>query len=230
MDRAQAERSVLQRGWLADQQPDFQSAILRNSRLLSFPEREFMFHAGDDAGGIYGVVTGGIGVHLPLRTGETRLVHIVRCDTWFGYSPFIRGGARRMTFSVMEPSTVLHVPIARLQEIAAMSPRHQRSVALLAEYGMDVAVHTIDTLLIGNSERRIAATLLRVSERPDRESADICTQVRLSQTQLGEMANAERQVVNRALKKMVSRGWLDVNYGRIDILDRPALEAFVWGD
>ena len=37
------------------------------------------------------------------------------------------------------------------------------------------------------------------------------------------MANAERQVVNRALKRLEAKGTIRVSYGRIEIVDKPAL-------
>jgi hypothetical protein len=38
------------------------------------------------------------------------------------------------------------------------------------------------------------------------------------------MANAERQVVNRALKRLEAKGMLRVSYGRIEIIDEAALQ------
>jgi CRP-like cAMP-binding protein len=48
----------------------------------------------------------------------------------------------------------------------------------------------------------------------------------LTQSQLGEMANAERQVVNRALKRLEAKGWISVSYGRIEIRDAASLGTF----
>jgi CRP-like cAMP-binding protein len=224
IDRAEAERRVLQTGWLADQPEDVRRPVLKVARLVHYPAGEFIFHAGDAEGGLYGVVTGGVGVHLPSDEGLTVLVHVLRCGLWFGYGPLVRGRRRSLTFSVIEPSLLFHLPLSNAQEIANRSPSHQRAILSVSEYGMDVATKIIETLLIRNIDRRIAATLLRVAPLPEVGNSSI--DVFLTQSQLGEMANAERQVVNRALKRLEDKGWIRASYGRIEIIDAAALGTF----
>lgn len=224
IDRGDAERRVLRAGWLADQPEDVQGAILKAARLIHYPAGEFVFHAGDSEGGLYGVVSGGVGIHLPSDAGETVLAHVIRCGVWFGYGPLVRGRRRSLSFSLVEPSFLLHMPLSNAQEIAGRSPLHQRAILSVSEYGMDAATKVIETLLIRNTDRRIAATLLRVA--PLRDAGSSSREVHLTQAQLGEMANADRQVVNRALKRLEANGWIHVSYGRIDIVDEAALGSF----
>jgi len=195
--------------------------------LVHYPAGEFIFHAGDSEGGLYGVVTGGVGVHLPSDEGISVLAHVMRCGGWFGYGPLIRGRRRSMSFSLIEPSVLLHLPLAAAQEIAQRSALHQRAILSVSEYGMDVAAKVIETLLIRNTDRRIASTLLRVAPAPD--DARSATEVILTQSQLGEMASAERQVVNRALKRLEASGAIRLLYRRIEIVDRAALQNVASG-
>ena len=222
IDRSEAERRVLRAGWLADQPENVRSLVLKNARMIDCQAGAFIFHAGDAEGGIYGVITGGVGVHLPSDEGIAVLAHILRCGGWFGYGPLVRGRKRGMSFSLIEPSLLFHVPLANAQGVAQISLAHQRAILSVSEYGMDVATKVIETLLIRSTERRIAATLLRVAPLP--EDAGSVTEVMLTQSQLGEMANAERQVVNRALKRLEAKGTIRVSYGRIEIVDKVALQ------
>jgi CRP-like cAMP-binding protein len=224
IDRSDAERHILRWGWLADQNDALRRAVLKVARLVHYPAGEFVFHVGDESGGLYGVVTGGVGIHLPSDAGETVLAHVARCGVWFGYGPLLRQRERTLSFSLIEPSHLFHVPLAQALEIGAGSPAQQRAILSVTEYGMDTAVRVIETLLIRRPDRRIAATLLRVAS-PD-EEAGSPTILRLTQSQLGEMANADRQVVNRALKRFEASGWISVSYGRIDLLDANALRSF----
>ncbi|WP_366871324.1 helix-turn-helix domain-containing protein [uncultured Ruegeria sp.] len=48
----------------------------------------------------------------------------------------------------------------------------------------------------------------------------------LTQEQIGELANAARDVVNRTLKQFASNGWIDVAYKKIRLLEPAELEAF----
>jgi CRP/FNR family transcriptional regulator, cyclic AMP receptor protein len=225
MNRSEGERRILQRGWLAEQDEEIRSAVLQRARLAKHSESDFVFHAGDEAGGICGVVSGGIGVYFPTTNGEFNLVHIGRCGMWFGYGPLVRGRRRSLSFSPTEPTWLLHVPLPALQEVARMSPLHQRALLSVSEYGMDAAAHTIETLIIRNPTCRIAATLLRVAPLPE-EHAGVETDIVLTQSQLAELACIGRHTVNRALQEMEEKGWLRSTYGKIRILDRYALAAF----
>ena len=48
----------------------------------------------------------------------------------------------------------------------------------------------------------------------------------VTQSQLGDMANAARDVVNRSLGKLEARGWLSVGYRAITLTDPRALRSF----
>lgn len=226
MNREAAEKRILLGGWLPDQPEEVRSAILLRARLAKHEAGDFIFHAGDEAGGICGVVAGGIGIYIPTGSGDLRLAHIGRRGVWFGYGPLIRGRRRTLSFSPTETTWLLHVPLPALQDIAALSPAHQRAILSVSEYGMDEAITIIDNLLTPNHARRIAATLLRVMEVPEDGTNGEHTDVILTQSQLGELACVGRQVVNRELQRMASRGLVTVSYSRIKVLNRDALATF----
>jgi CRP-like cAMP-binding protein len=226
MERADAERGILQRGWLAEQPEDTRDAVLRSARLVKLAAGEPIFHAGDEKGGTCGVVSGGVGIYLPTGGGDFRLVHVGRCGVWFGYGPLIRGRRRSLTFSPTEATWLIRLPLPALQEIADTSLAHQRAILSVGEYGMDIAIGIVENLLIRNHARRIAATILRVMHDPDEIGVDAVSNIALTQTQIGEMASVGRQVVNRELQRMEAKGWLAVSYNRITVLDREALTEF----
>lgn len=228
MEWPEGRRLILQEGWLAEQGEEIRVAVIQRARLARHEAGDFVFHAGDEAGGICGVVSGGIGIYLPTGDDDIKLAHIGRCGVWFGYGPMIRGRRRSLSFSPIETTWLMHVPLAALQEIARISLGHQRAILSVSEYGMDVAIRIIENLLIQNHAHRIAATLLRVIPRHD-EHDDRQAGIVLTQAQLGEMASVGRQVVNRELRRMVDKGWIRSSYGKIAVLDRGALTEFAQG-
>ncbi|MGI1660940.1 Crp/Fnr family transcriptional regulator [Palleronia sp. KMU-117] len=227
MDRAEAEKRILRRGWLAAQAPALQSAVLKKARLVSYPAGDFLFHAGDDPGGIYGVVRGGVGIHVPSFTGEVLLSHVARTGVWFGYGPLMSGQSRTLTFSLLEATEVYHVPLAALDEIERTAPENARAIHAISDFGVAVSMSVVGTLQIRDPDRRIAATLLRVAPPAEDLSPGEPHEVLLTQTQLAELANAGRQQVNRALKRMEARGWLTASYGRIVFTDLGGVTAWL---
>lgn len=228
MDREEAEARIVRSGWLAGQSLPIRADILRDARLISVRPGAHLFHPGDDPGGIYGIVSGGVGISIADRRDEMRLAHVARCGLWFGYGPMVRGGPRSalLYFSIWEPSWLFSISLARLQEIAQISPEHQRALLSVSDYGIDLAIRTIENLMLRNSERRIAATLLRIAPHVEDVPAGKPDEICVTQAQLGEMANVQRKVVNRALSRMEREGWLEASYGKIRLFDRKKIDCF----
>ena len=223
---ADAKRAVLERGWLTEQDAPFQRAILERATVESFPAGASVFHPGDYGSGIYGVVRGSFGVFVPSRGGEERLAHILQGGSWFGYGPIITRRQRILGFAAVEPSVALHVPLGALDKLATSDPGNLRALLTLREYGMDIAIATVADLLIPAVDKRIAATLLRCAAFSAAEPGRPLVVSGLTQAQIGELANAARDVVNRTLKRLEAKGWIEVSYRKITLLDPPALDSF----
>lgn len=226
MDRRQAERIAESGGWLAGQPAEFRAAVLARAQLRAFAPGAFTFRAGDAPGGIYGVVAGGFAIHVPSRHGGPDLAHIMRPPAWFGHGPVLNGRPRTLTFRATEPSVALHVPLAALDDLSRRLPDAPRAIAAITDFTGAVAIQVVADLLIPEADRRVAATLLRVTGAAEGAVPDDAAGFRLTQSELGEMANASRQLVNRALRGFAARGWVAVGYGRIAVRDAAALAAF----
>jgi CRP/FNR family transcriptional regulator, cyclic AMP receptor protein len=77
--------------------------------------------------------------------------------------------------------------------------------------------------MIAQPEQRIAAVLVR-SVGPQQKPM-----VRVSQAELGRMANASRKLVNKALNNFAGLRWVEPGYNAITIHDVQALGQFAAG-
>lgn len=227
MDRVTAHHILLDRGWLSNQPGPFQAALLAQSRLLSFQAGEHAYRLGDEAGGVHGIVAGSFGVETASDLTEPRLAHVVRAPTWFGLSGMFRRPARTLGFRALEPSATVYVPAAALEELARILPDAPRAIAAIADASLQIAVRALAELLIGDAGRRIAATLLRVTSCLETWPRVDPAGYRLTQAELGEMANASRGLANRTLRRFEAKGWVRLGYNRIAVLDPRALARFV---
>lgn len=81
--------------------------------------------------------------------------------------------------------------------------------------------------LLPAPKRLAKRILMMVTSQPslnDRTAHDI----HLSQSDLGNMLSISRQTTNIILKELESLGVLSVSYGKIQVLDIPSLNAFVY--
>jgi CRP-like cAMP-binding protein len=222
-----AKRAVSQAGWLSTQPDWVREAVLSASRLQVFEPGRFIFHSGDAPGGMYGVVDGGVGMLVPTGRGEVLLCNVLRRGYWFGYGPILNGGARKVTLKAVERSQVLHLPLHAMAAIGASRPEFFRVLGALNDMCvMMMSVQVMGDLLTPSAERRIAAILARVARPNPGDEAHGAWPIRLTQAEIGQMSNASRDRVNRALAKFEKAGWLTARFKMIVVDDLAALERF----
>lgn len=224
MTEAEAKLLIQKHGWLATEPAWVRNSILSRARLRRLEAHQFTYHAEDDPGGIYGVVSGGVGVMLPSRVGEMVLCHVIRLGVWFGTGPVMTGRPRTMSFKAMEPSAVLHLSLSSIAEIKAGFPKFAQSLGALSESNYTgIAARVIIDLMMPSTERRIAATLVRMS-KPEASSELLPPwPIHLTQVELGQVANASRDRVGHALRAFEARGWIEVDYRVIRVRNLEAL-------
>jgi CRP/FNR family transcriptional regulator, cyclic AMP receptor protein len=224
MTQTEAKLLIQRHGWLASQPAWLRDSVLSRAKLRTYEPHEFTFHAEDDPGGIYGVISGGFGVMLPSGGGEMVLCHILRLGVWFGTGPVMTGGPRMMSFKALEPSSALHLSLSSIAEIKSEHVGFAQRLGSLSEANYSrIAAQVIVDLMMPSTERRIAATLARIS-RPEASSEVLAPwPIHLTQAELGQMANASRDRVSHALSKFEALGWIEVDYRIIRIKDLAAL-------
>lgn len=243
MRRDEVLRNLKGRGWLASCDPALRDAVIEAGRLLRFRRGEALYQSAGGPGGMLGVAEGGIVLSIPGRNGLPTAAHIVRPSSWFGYGSLFNKQRRMLIPVANEPSQVLHLGLSELDKLRAVFPTAGRAFWQLAMRGDAAYVAAISDLLIADTDRRLAAVLLRVTgaETQDRQKdlpidpllADPWAGpngVPLTQGLLGEMANASSQTVTRFVNRAGKAGWIVWTYGRVRILDFGQLLAFAAGD
>lgn len=199
--------------------------------LQIYAPGEYTHFVGDTTGGMFGIADGRFGVMLPAASGELVLCHVLQTGAWFGLGPILTNGPRSLTYRALETSHLLHVSRSDLNTIAHLYPEFYRRIGMLSEgsyYAMGIRV--MSDLLVRSGERRIAAVLARLAQGGDGHRTGDTAPIRLSQAEIGQIANASRDRVNRALQKFAKAGWITVDYKAIVIRDIAALEVFVQRD
>jgi CRP/FNR family transcriptional regulator, cyclic AMP receptor protein len=225
MDREEASAIVRQRGWLSMTHAEFQDAALAQCELLQFAAGASIYNAGDDTGGLYGVVDGSVGLHLLSPDGELGLGHIGKAGFWTGDLSAVTGRPRRIAISAETSCRLLRLPRTGLMTIVGAQPSAWQHVANLLASNLQLTLDIIDALKRDDPIMRMAATLLNLISG---ETVGPFT-INVSQSGLGAVANMSRGTVNMVTAKLRARGWLEIGYGKLIVTDREALEQFLYG-
>jgi CRP/FNR family transcriptional regulator, cyclic AMP receptor protein len=229
MKRSEARQRLASRGWFAQLEPALATAVFDAGRIVALERGAALFRPGDEPGGIYGVVDGGMVISTTGRDGLPAAGHIMRRGAWFGYGSVTFRQKRTLMAEANEPSTILHVPLSRLEGLRIEYPSLGPAAAHLAAHGETAMLSVIADLLIGNTDRRLAAVLLRVTgESPDDPWSDP-RGVSLTQQRLADLAAVSIHTVARFVDRSSQQGWITWNYGRVRILDADGLGEFAAG-
>jgi CRP-like cAMP-binding protein len=243
MRRSEIQEILVSRGWLAEIDPALATAVVQAGRPMSLRKGELLYTPEDNPGGMFGVISGGIVMATLGRDGLPLPGHIARRCHWFGYGSVLEKQRRSMIMSANEPTVLLHVALAELERLRAEFPAATRAYGKLATLGEALYLATVADLLIRDTDRRLAGVLLRVSGaepppyhpgyRPGAEELarwSDPTGVPLTQTLLGELANASPHTVARFVDRASRAGLIDWRYGRVRILDVLSLANFAAGE
>jgi CRP/FNR family transcriptional regulator, cyclic AMP receptor protein len=229
MDNANMEKIFARRGWLSQQPDTFRSRFIAMGRRVTVARGAPVFHTGDAAGGVYGIVSGGVAVLGGTRWQAPVLSHIERAGDWFGHGPVLSGRERTLTFIAAEPTVLLQVPLEQLRPQLRSDPDFAARLAQMADTSTDTVIRVARDLLIRDSAQRLAAVLLRVTVMGEVPPADP-EGYAISQSELGEMSNISRHQANRILARLRRAGLIEVGYHSIRLIDVPGLRAFAYAE
>ena len=227
-DLSAALEVVSRQGWLNHVPSPFRKIVLDRSLLEHFHTGAVIYSVGDPPGGMYGLVSGRLGVSIAPGERGPYLVHFATPGTWFGELPAFTGLPRRVGLVASGDTDVLHLPLAGIREIVRLDPGAWKFFAFVTIGHLETALGAADDLLIRDHRKRLVAVLLRAggcrtAAPPDAAPID----VDVSQNDLAAMANMARTTVNAVLRALEAAGCLEVSYRRLRILAPDRLRAML---
>ncbi|MFZ3033956.1 MAG: cyclic nucleotide-binding domain-containing protein [Parvibaculum sp.] len=115
-------RALERNQWFLRQTPELKRALIEQAQTVRADAGRWLYDAGDDARGLYGVLSGSVRILVQMNEGDYALANIVGRGSIFGYAGRLVGKKRLVTAEVRERSTLIYVPEAGLEAIARKTP------------------------------------------------------------------------------------------------------------
>ena len=227
MDQLVAREDVLNQGWLGHTPLPFRRAVLDRCLLEQFKAGTQIYAVGDEPGGMFGLVKGGLGVSIAPGERGPYIAHFAMPGTWFGEAAAITRQPRRVGLIATRDSELLHLPLHAIDEIVGRDPSAWRFLALVTIAHLDMAIGGSDDLMIRDHVQRFVAVLLRIGNcrRVNPQGREI--EIDINHEDLAFMANVARTTAGSILRKLEADGHLALSYRRIRILAPDALRAML---
>nr|WP_223262890.1 Crp/Fnr family transcriptional regulator [Sphingobium sp. SCG-1] len=189
-------------------------------RLRSFADRALVYAVGDQADGLYQVVSGRVRLMAYPAAGRQLLTLVVRPKDWFGELSVIDGGPRPHDAVCQGKVSLWHLP---LREIVAFSRDHPEiygHVALIACEHQRAALSFIGAVLAKSSRARLAGMILGMASFGEAFDHPV---LQITQEDLAGRVGVSRQHLGTLLSELKINGDIETSYGCIHVLNQQAL-------
>lgn len=218
MDKTRAASIFSRWGWLADTPDEFREALIGRSDVLRLPAGGRI----DGDGGLVGIATGQIELHLATARADRSLSHICGPGHWIGDTAGLSGPGQRIDLVAGTSTTLLRVDHAELRALLQAEPSWWEHYHRLTVANQGLAVGILEALKREDPLGRVAMALLNLRRTC---SADV--RLRLTQTDLAAISSLSRRSVQDALGALQKRGLVRCGYALVELVDTAGLAAIL---
>jgi CRP-like cAMP-binding protein len=220
-----ARAFIVTNGWLAACPADFREWMAGNLQWRGYAPGEGISHAGDAEGALHCVGDGQVSFVAGLGAEDIGTSYFGLAGTWWGLAPLL-GGKRVGSVKAETRALCGSIPISLLRARLAEHPGDWRVISLNLSEVFVVAAGAHADLLIPDSRRRVAATILRLAGHRHRVfRMQPPTKFACTQEQLAGATALSRNTVGKLLRDFEAEGLLEARYGQIDLRDAAGLAA-----
>lgn len=205
--------------FLSEQPEATVAAVAAIGVQLRRPAGAVLFLAGEEATGLYIVVSGRVKIVREAPTGREQVLHVIEPGNHFNLVPIFDGGPSPATAICLSDVELLLLPTIALRELTHRTP--DLAMALLADAGQFLRhlVGLVDDLALHTVQGRVARLLLAQAEAAARGESV----APLTQAEMAARIGSVREMVGRTLKTFEALGLIAVSRGTIAVRDPDGL-------
>lgn len=211
--------------WFSRRPAALRRQLIERAQVSTVEAGHWLYDKGDEARGLYGVLSGSVTTLVALDNGENVPVNISGPGTIFGYAAQILGGHRVATAIARERSEIIFVPQHALAAIAHEQPSLWIHFAELATEQLTWAIRIIAERSRLNPRARLAARLYGYAMNWAKQEGALVLPMR--QDELAELTGLSRKTINGILRDFEKLGLVALGYREITILDKRGLRQVV---
>jgi len=202
--------------WHATLASGLQADILGHLTLIKGEKGDCLLPAGAAVKGWYAVLSGLVKLQSTSPEGRVSAFLGVPAGEWFGEGSALKAEPRRYDVIALRDTTLMCLPRADFEILQTSSLAFNQYLVAHLNRRLGQAMASIEAGRLRSPEERMALYLSRIFWPGTRKLS-------LSQEELGFLVGLSRQTVNRVLRQMERRGLVSLAFGRVEILDEPAL-------
>ena len=201
---------------------DFELTKIANISIArEWKKHSHVFLQGDPLENVYFIFDGRIKIYKSDISGKEQIVAIAKKGEMFPHVGFFRKGDYPAYAEVLEPSTLITVPISKFEKVLIENPELCIKVfKVLGEKIVDLQ-NRLEEQILNNTYEQIIKLLIRLAQKHGIEQTDGTIQLKSEFTNkdLANMIGTTRETISRTLTKMKKDELIEVDPGGEMILD-----------
>ncbi len=180
-----------------------------------------VFLQGDPLENVYFIYEGKIKIYKSDVNGKEQIVALAKKGEMFPHVGFFRRGDYPAYAEVLEPSTLVAVPISKFENVLIENPELCIKVfKVLGEKIVDLQ-NRLEEQILNNTYEQIVKLLIRLAQNHGKEQDDrtILLKSEFTNKDLANMIGTTRETVSRTLTKMKKDELIEVDQEGNMILD-----------
>ncbi len=193
--------------------------LARHTRLLSYDVDELIVSEGQECEGLFFIDSGRVKIFKNSSSGREMIINVIGNGESFNEVPVLDQLENPVNVGAVIETTIWLIDAQALRRVIADHPQACQQIIINLSQNLRMLVDKVAELSFYTVTARLSSLLGQLSA--EQLSGD--TGTRLTQDDLASRIGTVREVVARSLKELEKSGAIDVERGKIRILDRAKL-------
>lgn len=176
------------------------------------------------------ILSGFVGTNAPTKNGHSVPVDIFGSNCWFGETMVLHERSSPLEYVCLSNASMLTIPADDVREAFAHDAKFTRTFARLLAWRGAIQTEIIGLIKTGNPQMRVVMGLaLLASSLNGNVLPQLGSEVKannfhipLKQSLLASSCGVSRGVFSALAQKLADAGWIQVNYGTLELLSIPS--------
>ncbi|MFN3830036.1 MAG: Crp/Fnr family transcriptional regulator [Tepidimonas ignava] len=209
-----------QQPWFHDLEATTQHELVHAMLLQRAARGELLVRRGTEVVAWWAVLAGMAKLQTEGPHGRVSAFLGVPAGEWFGEGTVLKGGPWRYDVVAVRDTTLVGMPLAWFRRLHATHLPFNHFLIDRLNERLGQAMTAIEAGRLRTPQERVAQILLMFC------SAGV-PRITLSQEDLGHLAGLSRQTINRVLKQFEARGWVTLDFSRVEVCCSASLHALL---
>ncbi|MET4231563.1 Crp/Fnr family transcriptional regulator [Bradyrhizobium sp. 482_C4_N1_1] len=209
--------------------PDLRTVFLNRLQRRQYRPGQSIYVQGSPGVEMFRLASGTVRISVLRPDGRQITYTLFEPGDCFGQTSLIDEGARPQTTEASSDVEVGVLSRSAFLELSSQFPSFDKAIMRLLAAQLRVLAQNYEGASLDDLNIRVARQILQACavEEAGAPGSSKLLSARLSQAQLASMVGASRQSVNKVLQKLRHQGMIQIDYGRVLVMNMSGLKKMI---